>query len=175
MDTPNQPPVMPQPQQPAAAPRTPAPMGQTPIESGHRSKLIFSIGVVVLLVAVGIYGWQKLRVLKVEPSSGFTDRSLPSVTKINQAVSFDGSCITEYQLLTGGRGADGQQHYVLSIGLKSNPADEAALAVTLASDSCKEELTTIKQSIAPSINADTTPNILTMSFVAASGTRLQLP
>lgn len=173
MDTPNQPPVMPQ--QPAAAPIPQAPMGQAPVVPDHRSKLIFSIGLVVVLIVVGMYSWQKLRNSKVEPSSGFTGRSLPTIANLNQAVPFDGSCIVSYQLLTGGRSNDGQQHFVLSLTLESDPADNAALITMLAGDACTKELTAIKQAVAPSINADTTPNILTMSFMTASGTRLQLP
>ena len=107
-------------------------------------------------------------------SEGIASRSPIPLTGLASPVPTNGVCITSYVLDTIGRDSKGRPQPLLTLTLRTDPADEAALATTLAASDCGAERRRLVATVSASLPKDATGPLL-VDYRTSSGARLQLP
>ena len=108
------------------------------------------------------------------PSEGIAGRSPVPLAGLASPVAVGGSCIASSVLETVGRDSKGRPQPLLTLTLRSDPADEAALAAVLAAPDCSAERQRLVSGAVASLPKDGVGALL-VDYRTASGARLRVP
>ncbi|HEV7678438.1 MAG TPA: hypothetical protein VGQ42_07705 [Candidatus Dormibacteraeota bacterium] len=137
----------------------------------------FAVVAVVLLVVALTRGHSSTTTTSrpAGATEGVAQRAAVDLHGQGVSAQSSSSCFTAYVVQAAGRDAAGQQHYALTLTLRSDPASVDGLVRTLGTSACASEQLRVAKSVGSALHLTSGDGRLVVDYRTPSGARVILP